>query len=263
MPYMLEDLVIDRVDLVDDGANSAAFIQIYKRKERGHMEITEIIKSMKPEHAEEIQKALDDAAASLATATTEIAQLTEELQKTKDSAEAVAKELAEVKEELAEAEEEDAKKAAAFDEEEVIKAMPEPARELFQKERIKREAAEEQVRKAREAEEHTALVAKAATLKALPVEQEALIGILKGANEQVVDLLTTVATAIEGTVLDEVGKSAAGATLTESDAGWAKIEAEANKIVEADPSITKQRAIASVIKNKPELYKEYLKGGSN
>ena len=27
MPYILKDLVVDRVDLVDEGANSAAFIE--------------------------------------------------------------------------------------------------------------------------------------------------------------------------------------------------------------------------------------------
>jgi len=231
------------------------------------MEITEIIKSMKPEHAEEIQKALDASAEDLAKATAaheevvaENARLTEELQKAKDEADAAAEAEAEAK---AAAEKEEAEKAASFDEEEVIKAMPEAAREILNKERAKREAAEDQIRKAKEAEEHATLVAKAATLKALPIEQDKLVGILKGVDESVVELLTTVATAIEGTVLDEVGKSASGATLTESDAGWAKIEAEANKIVDADPSITKQRAIASVIKTKPELYKEYLKGGSN
>ena len=40
MPYLLEDLVIERIDLVDEGANSAAFIEIYKRKEQSNtMEI--------------------------------------------------------------------------------------------------------------------------------------------------------------------------------------------------------------------------------
>ena len=36
MPYELKDLVIDRVDLVDEGANSAAFIELYKRKETAY-----------------------------------------------------------------------------------------------------------------------------------------------------------------------------------------------------------------------------------
>ena len=30
MPYILDDLVIDRVDFVDEGANSAAFIEVFK-----------------------------------------------------------------------------------------------------------------------------------------------------------------------------------------------------------------------------------------
>ena len=40
MPYLLEDLVITRVDLVDEGANSAAFIELYKRKERGESTVS-------------------------------------------------------------------------------------------------------------------------------------------------------------------------------------------------------------------------------
>ena len=59
MPYILEDLVIDRVDLVDEGANSAAFIELYKRKEQSKMNFEEILSKMKPEHAKVIQETLD------------------------------------------------------------------------------------------------------------------------------------------------------------------------------------------------------------
>lgn len=263
MPYLLEDLIIDRVDLVDEGANSAAFIQIYKRRERKNMDITEIVSKMKPEHAEVIQKTLDESAESLATVTSElevakatVETLTEDLQKSADELE-VLKAAA-----LTAEEEEKAKKAAAaFDEEEVIKALPEAARELLAKERTKREAAEDQIRKAKEAEEHATAVAKAATLKALPIEQDKLVDILKTADDSVVALLTTVSAAIESTVLVEVGKSTTSAGANTD--GWAKIEAEADKMVAADSSITKQKAIATVIKEKPELYKEYLQGGVN
>ena len=60
MPYLLDDLVIDRVDFVDEGANSAAFIELYKRKEQSAtMDISEILSKMKPEHSEVIQAELD------------------------------------------------------------------------------------------------------------------------------------------------------------------------------------------------------------
>ena len=52
MPNILTDLIIDRVDLVDEGANSAAFVELFKRKEQGNpMELSEILSKMKPEHA--------------------------------------------------------------------------------------------------------------------------------------------------------------------------------------------------------------------
>ena len=46
MPNMMTDLVIDRVDLVEEGCNSAAFIRLYKS--RGEkMSYESILKSLK------------------------------------------------------------------------------------------------------------------------------------------------------------------------------------------------------------------------
>jgi hypothetical protein len=269
VPYMLEDLVIDRVDLVDEGANSASFIQIYKRKEREDMDITEVVSKMKPEHAEVIQKALDTAAEELAKATTDLTdavakneQLTEDLQKATDAAAAGCPDCV-AREDAAKAEAE--KAAASFDEAEVVKALPEAARELFAKERAKREAAEDVVRKAKEAEDNATAVAKAAVLKALPIEQAALVDILKTADDTLVEMLTTVATAIEGTVLGEVGK-AAGSTesAASSDAAWEPIDKAAEEFMKSDAGagLTKPQAITAIIKTRPELYNEYLKGGA-
>ena len=151
-------------------------------------------------------------------------------------------------------------KSTSFDETEVLKSMPEAIRNEFLKMRSQKEAAEEQVRKAAEEKAEAEAVAKAATLKALPVEQSALVEVLKSCDQTVVDILTTVAAAIDGTVLDEVGKSAKDSGHMGDDA-WTKIEAEAAKIAERD-SITKQKAIGKVIKEKPELYREYLNGGA-
>ena len=92
MPYLLEDLVVDRVDLVDEGANSAAFIELYKRKERSAtMDIEEILSKMKPEHSAVIQAELDKlsgdvmkAKEDLATVTTERDTATQDLEKAKE-----------------------------------------------------------------------------------------------------------------------------------------------------------------------------------
>lgn len=269
MPYILEDLVIDRVDLVNEGANSAAFIEVFKRKEQGNpMDISEILSKMKPEHAEVLQKKFDDDAS-------EVSKLRADLEEATSKVSELEAQLGETSEELAKAKNtkycecggvinaegtcEACGKSVSFDETEVLKSLPENLREEFLKMRSQKEAAEEQVRKAAEEKAEAEAVAKAATLKALPVEQSTLVDIVKSCDQRVIDVLTTVANAIDGVVLDEVGKSA---TKTVDANAWDKIEAEADKVAERD-SITKQKAIAVVIKEKPELYREYLNGGAN
>lgn len=90
MPNLILDLMVDRVDLVDEGANSQAFIKLYKRKETtGPMKIEEILQKMKPEHAdairaevakakaevpEEVETELNKAKADLAKATEDLAK---------------------------------------------------------------------------------------------------------------------------------------------------------------------------------------------
>ena len=288
MPYLLEDLVIDRVDLVDEGANSAAFIELYKRKEQSAiMDIKEILSKMKPEHSAVIQAELDrlsgdvaKAKEDLTTVTAERDTATQDLEKAKEGLKAAneAKEKAESELEMFKSQQSDActcdgevdekgvckacgktKKNAAFDEEEVLKSMPAAARAIFIKMRTQKEAAEEEVRKAKEAEKHAEAVAKAAKLKALPIETEKLVGILKNCSADMVDVLTTINAAIEGTVFDEVGKSNAGSKCVDA---WSKIEAKADEIAKRD-NVTKQKAVSIAIKENPELYKEYLQGGAN
>lgn len=286
MPFLLEDLVIDRVDLVDEGANSAAFIELYKRKEQSTMNVTEILSKMKPEHSKVIQDAIDAAAEDLRKSKEDLTAVTKErddaladLQKSKDDLAAVTQERDDAQAELAKAketcecdgeEDEDGKckscgkpkkkaKAAAFDETETIKSMPAEARAMFEKMKNQKEAAEEELRKAKEAEADAAAIAKAKELKAIPVEQSVLVGIIKSASKDVLDILAVANAAIEGTVLSEVGKSHTGAGTTDA---WSKIEKKADDYV-TEHNVTKAKAISMVIKENPELYKEYLQGGAN
>jgi len=268
MPYLLEDLTINRVDLVDEGANSAAFIELYKRKETSVMDVNEILSKMKPEHSQVIQEAIDKANEDLAKAKEELATVTTErdnVAKERDDAQAqldaANEDLENTKSELESLKEETGKanSGAAFDETETIKSMPQAARDVFEKMKAQKEAAEEEVRKAKEEKETNDAIAKAKELKAIPMEQDKLVGIIKGANADVLDLLTVVNAAIEGTVLDEVGKSHTGGNAGDA---WAKIESKADTIATRD-SVTKQKAISIAIKENPELYKEYLRGGAN
>lgn len=286
MPYELQNLIVDRVDLVDEGANSAAFIELYKRKETPKpMDFNEILAKLKPEHAEVIQKALeakdeelskargdlDTANQSIADKDVELSVANEELSKAKAEVETL-----KAKNDTCECDgeaDEDGKckvchkpkKSASFDETETLKSMPEPMRAMYLKMRHQKEAAEEQVRKAAEREAENAAIAKAARLKAIPVEQAKLVGVLKNCSPEVEELLTAANDAIEATVLGEVGKNRGngadtGSTNT-SDEAWDKLEKRAEEVAKRD-SITKEKAMATVITENPELYREYLNGGA-
>jgi hypothetical protein len=255
MPYILEELVIDRVDLVDEGANSAAFIELFKRKE-SDMTLEEIISKMKPEYANQISKSLadlkNDAEQALLSVTEEKAKnvaLTTELAKVKGEAEEAKSKLAEV--DLAKA------KVTEDTEEEILKSLPDSARVVVEKLKAQKEAAEEEVRKTKEATIVQEATTKALELKALPIEKSKLVDLIKGANSDLLDMLTAANAAIEGTVLTEEGVSK---ERKDSDA-WDDIEKAAETLAKAE-SISKQKAIAKVIKEQPELYRKYLEGGN-
>lgn len=274
MPFVLKDLVIDRVDLVDEGANSAAFIQLYKRKERSDkMDLKDIIVQMKEEHASVVKSTLADLEskveklqAKLDEITTERDNAKADLKKAKDELEKVQEDFKKTKNELDELKVAKAKTDDNKEEnfEEILKSLPENARELFKKMQAQKEAAEEAIRKAKEAEEHAQAVSKAAELKALPVEQDKLVNVLKGCSKEVLELLTTINAAMEETVLGEVGKSrgSAGASAGTGNVAWDKIEAKAEEIRKSK-GVSKAKAISIVIEENPDLYKEYLQGGAN
>lgn len=258
MPNLVVDLDVNRVDLVDEGACSAAFIELYKRKEK-HMDVKEILSKMKPEHAAVIEDAIGKAKAEATTAMSEKETAQAELTKAKEDLAAALKENEILKAKQKECGENSKKDGASFDEEETMKSMPEPVRQMFAKMKAQKEAAEEELRKSKEAEIQSEAVAKAAQLKALPVKTEKLVEVLKGCSPELLDMLTTINAAIEGTVLDEVGKSAGGSAGADA---WSKIEAKAEEVAKRD-NVTKQKAVSIAIKENPDLYKEYLQGGAN
>lgn len=264
MPYMLEDLVINRVDFVDEGANSAAFIELFKRKEQRKMNFEEILSKMKPEHSDVIKEYVDKLSEDLNKSKEDLATVTKERDDAVQERDDAKEQLNTANEDLENTKSElETLKAnngsAAFDETETMKSMPQEVRDVFEKMKLQKEAAEEEVRKAKEAEKTAEAIAKAKELKAIPYEQDKLVDIIKNANTDVLDLLTVVNAAIEGTVLDEVGKSASNTSGTDA---WDKIEAKADEVASKE-NISKAKAISLVIKENPELYKEYLQGGAN
>lgn len=280
MAHELLDLVVDRVDLVDEGANSAAFIELYKRKETTElMNFEEVLSKMKPEHASVIQAALDAKEAEVTKAREDLETANQTLANKSAELDAANEELAKAKSEIekqkdsyctCDGESDDEgkckvcskpKKSASFDETETMKSMPKNVRDMFEKMRAQKEAAEEQVRKAAEREAEAEAVAKAASLKAIPVEQDKLVGILKSCTPEVADLLVSINSAIEATVLDEVGKNRGNGASTGSEDAWTKLEKKADEIAKRD-SVTKEKAMATALDENPDLYREYLNGGA-
>lgn len=285
MATLLENLVIDRVDLCDEGANSEAFIELFKRKERSGMDVQEILSKMKPEHSEVIQAAFDASTASLKEAQDSIASITKERDEAATALETIKKELEEVKKELddlkasgdddgahpddcdcpecrAKRAKKDRKSSgnASFDSTETFKSLPAEAREYLATLKTQKEAAEAELRKSREEKVEADAIAKAQSLKAIPVDQDKLVGILKTATPELIELLEVINGAIEGTVLGEVGKSSSGAS-SNADA-WSKIEAKADELAKSS-NISKAKAVSEVIRDNPDLYREYLEGGAN
>jgi len=286
MPYKLEDLVVTRVDLVDEGANSAAFIELYKRKgPMDTMGIDEIVKSMKPEHATIVTEALSKAkadydaivkerdlsATNVATITAKLATATADLEKAKADlkaanasndvctcdGEADANGMCKVCGKPKKVKKADKGSSASFDETETLKSMPEAAKAIFLKMRTQKEAAEAAVLKANEKAIEADAINKAASFKALPIAQERLVGILKSATPELMSVLKDVDAAMQTCVLDETGHVTKSSG-TKTDA-WGKIESAADTIVKRD-SVTKSKAITLAIQENPDLYANYLKG---
>lgn len=272
VPTELKRLKIDRVDLVPEGANSAAFVTLYKGKEMKSMDVTEILSKLKPEHAAVIQAELD----SLKKAKEEAEQACEDAKKACDTAAAQTP--------SGNSDDEDTKKAngeqsqakpdstlsakaaegtTSFDEDETLTKGLDPQVVAFIDQLKKQKAAAEEVAKEAIAKErHANAVTKAAELKALPIEESQLVAFIEKSNDETVDLLSAIAKGIESTVLSEEGTNASQTFTKSSSAAWEKIEKEAQRLA-TERGVTVAKATGMVISEQPELYKEYLEGGAN
>lgn len=272
MPTELKRLKIDRVDLVPEGANSAAFVTLYKGKEMKSMDATEILSKLKPEHAAVIQAELD----SLKKAKEDAEKACEEAKKACDAAAAQTP--------SGNSDDEDTKKAngkqsqakpdstlsakaaegtTSFDEDETLTKGLDPQVVAFIDQLKKQKAAAEEVAKEAIAKErHANAVTKAAELKALPIEESRLVAFIEKSNDETVDLLSAIAKGIESTVLSEEGSNTSQTFTKSSSAAWEKIEKEAQRLA-SERGVTVAKATGMVISEQPELYKEYLEGGAN
>lgn len=275
------DTKLDRVDLVEEGSCSEAYIMMYKGKD-GALQVSKekveaILAKMKPEYREvietyyegEVEKAkckksedgcedneeeeeneeLDKAKADLATAN-------EELAKTKEALDAANEELAKAKSEL----EEQVKKSKANEEpdfEEVLKAAPEAMRGFLTN--LKKHN-DELVAKAKQAEEEklqAEAVAKAKELSVLPVEEAEIVSLYKSKEgKTVLPILEKIAKSIEQTGLfDEKGT---GSNYNNNDE-MVTIDQQIESVAKSK-NISKEKAMIELFKEKPELYEKYNGG---
>ena len=250
MPNLLVDLVVDRVDLVDEGANSAAFIKLYKRKEmETGMDFNEIISKLKPEHAEIIQTEIAKARAEVPE------EVATELSDTREKLEIAETELTKMKEDVNKTKEPTEEESF----EEVIKSLDPAVQKVFKSLQSQKEAAEQIAKQLSEQKEEEEAIKKAKTLKALPVEEDKLVQVVKSISDDVYEILKSAAKVLEESeIFEEVGKGKGGTGSTDA---WSKIEKKADEIAKRD-GVTKEKAIGVVINENPELYKEYLSGGA-
>lgn len=265
LPSLLLDLEVDRVDLVDEGANSAAFIKLYKRKEQNDMKFEEILKSMKPEHAEVIKAEIAKAkveipevvATALKKAKEDADKMASDLKLATDAKDAAEQKAAEFEKASCDASGQDSKDKM----DEIMKNLDPTVQEVVKSMKAQKEAAEAVVKQMNEQKLNDEAIVKAKDLKALPVEEAKLVAVVKNASPEVYEILKAASVAIEtGGTFAEVGKSKGN-----KDGGdaWTKIEKKAEEYVTADSKLTKQAAITKAIKENPELYREYLNGGAN
>lgn len=252
MPTLITDLEVTRVDLVPEGANSEAFIAIFKSKEGGNegMTFEEILAKMKPEHAAVIKTAMEESVASVKAENESLAERVAKMEQDAE-AEAEAKKAAEAKEEEKEPEDSD-----------VLKGLDPAIAAIVEKARLQASAAEQELKKMKDEQTTAEVITKAKELTNLGTEEKQLVEVLKSLKATDATLYDNVfgimkaanAMIADGATFEEIGKSSS----EDSKDAWGKIDQLADQRAVAK-SITKEAAISEVLKEQPELYNEYLK----
>lgn len=259
MTRLIKKMVIDRVDMVDEGSNTESFIKLTKRKESDSvMTYEEIKKSLKEEDAAVIE-------AELAKAKAEVpAETVTALEKANTDLTAVNAELVTANESVATltATNEDLAKAKPADEEptfeDMLKSLPEPMKAIAQKMQDEKVAAETLAKSMHETKIMDEALAKAKEIDKAPLEVEKLAKLLKSAPEELVALLKSMNALITDGAMDDLGKGAGEGG--EGTDAWEVIEKRAAKLMADDKTLTKAKAISEVVQEDEELYKRYLDG---
>lgn len=230
----LVNLSLDAVALCNEGANSRAHILLTKRKEKESMPTSfeELLKALNPEQAETVNKhiagveaAKDGVIKGLNDKITELTGKVETLEKAKPAAPAT----------------DDVLKNASPE----IKAMVEKLQGTVNSLVAERE---EDLAKSRYEK-----------VKALPVEEAELKGVLKSASPAVLTILEKAATAI-AEVLAAKGKETPNNFPGGADDAYNALEKSAKAIMGENTGMTFEQAFTKACEKDPTSYAKYAKG---
>lgn len=148
-----------------------------------------------------------------------------------------------------------------YEDEDMMKSLPEPVREMLKKAADEATAAREELRKEREIRADEQFVAKASGWKHLTVDPKEVGPALRRLTEMDAKLAESVEKALEAAnaqaesaaIFDEIGR---GAQPTNSDA-YGKVQSLAKAAFEAGEFATLEQAIAGTVTKNPELYAAY------
>ncbi len=276
MQNKLKNLVITKVSLVPEGACSAAHIKLFKQKDDSslraleeagtpqnkkeqeggiaNMTLEQVMEALEKEHLSVIEDAISKAKQELPEGAL-----------SQEDAAVLKAQVAALEEEKAQAAEVKSTEATTPSEEELLKTADPALVSLIQKVKAQAVAAEELAKTLNKEKKESILLEKSAQFKNLPKETKEIAEVLGAIEdeqvlEKVCSLLKAANDAIESS-LTEVGTSSvtkSAATGSQADeVAWEDIEKEADSIVSVE-KISKEAAIAKVIKEKPELYRAYL-----
>ncbi|MFA7018529.1 MAG: hypothetical protein WC239_06060 [Sphaerochaetaceae bacterium] len=150
--------------------------------------------------------------------------------------------------------------------EDVIKGLPEAVQKILRDSQKEAKEAKDLVKKLEDEAMNREYVAKAMVFKALPIKAEELGPVLKRVAQSSKDDYDKVEAVLKAAnelvernnlLMKELGAS--GGSDTGSDV-WTRVETAANNLIakSADP-LSKEQAIAQVLRDNPELYSEYQK----
>ena len=148
-----------------------------------------------------------------------------------------------------------------MEEDDMMKSVPEPVREMLNKARSEAEAAREELRKERETQRDREYVAKAAGWGHLTIEADSFGPALR----QVADIAPTLAETIEKALEAANAQQEAAAIFGEIGAAgrpntgnaYGQVESLAKAAVEKGEYKTVEQAIAGLVSTNPALYQQY------